>query len=190
MRAPDVFVHERALCESDEVGSGTRIWAFAHVMAGARLGRDCNVGEQVYIEAGARIGDRVTIKNGVQVWDRVTLEDEVFVGPNATLTNDLRPRAAFKNPPEAFLPTVIRRGATIGANATVVCGVTIGEQAFVAAGAVVTRDVPAHAVVQGNPARPSGWLCSCGEPLAAELVCSCGRRYALRDARRGLEVRA
>jgi len=185
-RDPGVFVHERALCESDDVGSGTRIWAFAHVMAGARLGRDCKVGDHVFIEAGARIGDRVVIKNGVQVWDRVTIEDDVFVGPNATLTNDLRPRAAFKNPPEAFLPTLLKRGATIGANATLVCGVTIGEQAFVAAGCVVTRDVAAHAVVVGNPARRTGWMCACGEPLADELHCACGRRYEILDETRGL----
>jgi len=155
-RDPSVFVHERALCESDQVGPGTRVHAFAHVMPGASIGRDCNICGQVFVERGARIGDRVTIKNNVMVWDKVEIEDDVFLGPNVVLTNDLNPRAAFKKPPESFLPTRIARGSTIGANATIVCGLTIGRCAFVGAGAVVTRDVPAGAIVRGNPARVSG----------------------------------
>ena len=178
---PSVFVHERALCESDQVGVNTRVWAFAHVMAGAVVGVDCNICGHSFVEGGARLGDRVVVKNGVQVWDRVTLEDDVFIGPNATFTNDLDPRAAFKKSPEAFLPTLVRRGATIGANATIVCGTTLGEGCFVAAGAVVTRDVPAYALVAGVPARATGWVCACGEGLGApsggEVECSCGRRY-------------
>jgi acetyltransferase-like isoleucine patch superfamily enzyme len=176
-RDPSVFVHERALCESDEVGPGTRVHAFAHVMPGASIGRDCNICGQVFVERGARIGDRVTIKNNVMVWDRVEIEDDVFLGPNVVLTNDLNPRAAFKKSAEHFLPTRIARGSTIGANATIVCGLTIGRCAFVGAGAVVTRDVPAHALVFGNPARHRGWVCACGEKLPASLECACGRRY-------------
>lgn len=186
-RDPSVFVHERALCESDAVGPRTRIWAFAHVMAGAVVGADCNVGDHAFVETGARIGDRVTVKNGVAVWDKVTIEDEVFLGPNATFTNDLRPRAGFRKPPERFLPTLVRRGATLGANATVVCGVTIGAAAFVGAGAVVVHDVPSHALVVGNPARRIGWVCACGERLPAALVCECGRRYRTAGADGGLE---
>lgn len=176
---PTVFVHERALCESEDVGPRTRIWAFAHVMAGARVGADCNLCDHVFVETGARIGDRVTIKNQVMVWDKVTVEDDVFMGPGAVLTNDLKPRAAFKNPPEDFLPTLIRRGATVGAGAVIVCGVTLGRSAFVGAGAVVVRDVPDHGLVVGNPARRIGWACACGERLTEALACpACDRRYA------------
>ena len=183
---PTVFVHERALCDSEDIGPRTRVWAFAHVMPGARIGADCNVGDHAFIEGGARIGDRVTIKNGVAIWDRVTVEDEVFLGPNMVFTNDLRPRAGFKTSAEQWLPTLVRRGATIGANATIVCGVTIGVAAFVGAGSVVVRDVPAHGLVVGNPARRSGWVCACGERLTAPLACTCGRRYQLISAAAGL----
>jgi UDP-2-acetamido-3-amino-2,3-dideoxy-glucuronate N-acetyltransferase len=181
-----VFVHPTALCESEHVGPRTRIWAFAHVMAGAVLGADCNVCDHAFVETGARVGDRVTIKNNVLIWDRVTVEDEVFVGPNVVFTNDPNPRIAFKKPPERFTPTLVRRGASIGANATVVCGVTIGEQAMVGAGSVVTRDVPAHALVVGNPAHRIGWICACGDRLGDDLVCRCGRRYVLRSEGSGL----
>lgn len=176
-RVNDVFVHERALCESDQIGAGTRVWAFAHVMQGAVLGTACNVGDHAFIESGARLGNKVTVKNGVQVWDKVTVEDEVFLGPNMTFTNDPNPRAAFKKAPDSLTPTLVRRGASIGANATIICGVTIGEQAFVGAGAVVVRDVPAHALMVGNPAHRIGWMCTCGEKLGRGLTCACGRRY-------------
>jgi acetyltransferase-like isoleucine patch superfamily enzyme len=176
---PSVFVHEKALCETTEVGPRTRIWAFAHVMRGAVIGADCNICDHVFVETGARLGDRVIVKNNALVWDKVTLEDDVFVGPNAVFTNDFIPRVAFKNPPEKFLPTLVRQGASIGANATIVCGVTIGEQAFVAAGAVVVRDVPAHAMVAGNPGRRIGWMCACGKKLPAALKCGCGRAYGI-----------
>ena len=181
-----VFVHEKALCESTMVGPRTRVWAFAHVMPGAVVGADCNIGDHVFIETGACIGDRVIVKNNALVWDKVTLEDDVFVGPNAVFTNDFIPRVAFKNPPEKFLPTLVRRGASIGANATIVCGVTIGEQAFVAAGTVVVRDVPAYAMVAGNPARRIGWMCACGKKLPATLACTCGRANTVADGSAGL----
>jgi acetyltransferase-like isoleucine patch superfamily enzyme len=176
---PSVFVHELALCESDDVGPRTRIWAFAHVLPGATIGADCNVCDHAFVEGGAVVGDSVTIKNNVLLWDRVTVEDEVFLGPNAVFTNDARPRASFKKGREAWLPTLVRRGATIGANATVVCGATVGRWAFVGAGAVVTADVPDYALVVGNPARRVGWACECGERLPEGLGCTCGRTYRL-----------
>jgi len=186
-RDPSTFVHERALCESDTVGPRTRVWAFAHVMPGAVIGADCNIGDHAFVEGGVRIGDRVTVKNGVAIWDLVTLEDEVFVGPNVVFTNDRRPRSgALKRPADTFLPTRVGRGATLGANATIVCGVTIGAAAFIGAGAVIVRDVPAHALVVGNPARRTGWVCVCGERLSSALVCACGRRYRLVGSSEGL----
>ncbi|MHC5066033.1 MAG: acyltransferase [Planctomycetota bacterium] len=173
-----VFVHETALCESDQIGAGTRIWAFAHVMQGAQIGADCNICDHAFIETGAVLGNRVIVKNNVMVWDKVVVEDDVFLGPNAVLTNDFIPRAAFKNPPEKFLPTIIKAGASIGANATIVCGVTIGVGAFVGAGTVVIRDVPAFVMVVGNPAREIGWICACGERLGDSLQCTnCSRSY-------------
>jgi len=183
---PTVYVHPRGLCESDRVGPRTRIWAFAHVLPGAEVGADCNVGDHAFIEGGARVGDRVTVKNAVLVWDRVTVEDEVFLGPNMVFTNDLAPRVGFRKAPEELVPTLVRRGATIGANATVVCGVTIGRHAFVAAGAVVVDDVADHALVAGNPARRIGWVCTCGRRIGEPLACSCGRSYRIVDERAGL----
>jgi UDP-2-acetamido-3-amino-2,3-dideoxy-glucuronate N-acetyltransferase len=183
---PSVFVHERALCESDDIGPGTRVWAFAHIMAGARVGAECNVGDHAFIESGAVVGDRVTVKNSVLLWDKVVVEDDVFLGPNAVFTNDPNPRANVKKDSTAFLPTIVRRGATIGANATVVCGATIGRHAFVGAGSVVVEDVPAHALVVGNPARRIGWVCACGERLPPSLACDCGCRYVVATEDGGL----
>lgn len=175
----DVFVHPHGLCESEDVGAGTRVWAFAHVMRGARIGRDCNVGGGAFVEAGAVVGDGVTIKNNVLLWDRVEVGDHVFLGPNVVFTNDPSPRARNHKPASAFLATRVGAGASLGANATVVCGVDIGPSAFVGAGSVVVGDVPAHALVVGNPARQIGWVCECGERLGEDLLCgACGRRYA------------
>jgi acetyltransferase-like isoleucine patch superfamily enzyme/dTDP-4-dehydrorhamnose 3,5-epimerase-like enzyme len=149
------FVHPQALCESPHVGDGTRVWAFAHVLPGAVIGRDCNLCDGVFIENDVRIGDRVTVKSGVQLWDGVSLEDDVFVGPNATFTNDAFPRSR-RQPPQ-FLRTTVERGASIGANATILPGITIGRGAMVGAGAVVVRSVPRWAIVAGNPARIVGY---------------------------------
>jgi acetyltransferase-like isoleucine patch superfamily enzyme len=188
---PSVFVHPLALCESDDVGPRTRVWAFAQVMPGARVGADCNVGGHAFVEAGAVVGDRVTVKNSVLLWDKVTIEDDVFLGPNAVFTNDMTPRASNRKDPSEFSPTRVRRGASIGANATVVCGVEIGEHAMVGAGTVVARDVGAHALVVGNPARRIGWVCSCGTRLDDELRCAdCGRAYRRDDAGDGLQPAA
>lgn len=186
VRDPSIFVHENALCESDDLGPRTRIWAFAHVMKGARVGSDCNIGDHAFVESGAKLGNRVTVKNSVLLWDKVTIEDDVFLGPNVVFTNDLFPRAAFKNPPSKFLATIVKRGASIGANATIVCGVTVGDQAFVGAGSVVTKDVPAYALVAGNPARWKGWICACGAKLPSELRCECGKSYTLEKRAVGL----
>src|SRR3981081_3359305 len=165
----DVFVHPQALCESSAVGPGTRVWAFAHVLEGAVIGADCNVCDHAYVEYGVRVGDRVTIKNGVQLFEGVTGEDDVFLGPACVFTNDLVPRAAIKKLGDAFLPTIVRRRATIGATAPIVSCVTVGAGALVAAGAVVVHDVPAHALVAGNPARRLRWICSCGGRLSDRL---------------------
>lgn len=144
------YEHPQALVETDNIGVGTRIWAFAHVLPGAVIGADCNICDHVFIENDVVIGDRVTIKCGVQIWDGLRLEDDVMVGPNATFTNDLFPRS--KQPFE-LQTTYVRKGASIGANATILSGIEIGEWAMVGAGAVVTKNVPPYAVVVGNPAR-------------------------------------
>jgi UDP-2-acetamido-3-amino-2,3-dideoxy-glucuronate N-acetyltransferase len=148
---PDApYIHERALVETESIGPGTRIWAFAHVMPGAVIGADCNVCDHTYVEGGVVLGDRVTIKSGVYLWDGMRIEDDVFIGPQATFTNDPFPRS--RQPFDGTL-TTLRRGASIGAGAVILPGITIGERAMVGAGAVVTKDVPSDAVVVGNPAR-------------------------------------
>ena len=149
------FLHDQGICESPNVGQGTRIWAFAHVLPGAVIGRDCNICDHVFIENDVVVGDRVTVKSGVQLWDGVRLGNDVFVGPNATFTNDWYPRSRVR--PERFLETHVAEGASIGANATILPGVSIGRGAMVGAGAVVTKDVPPNAVVYGNPARIRGY---------------------------------
>ena len=174
---PTVRIHPTALCETDDVGHGTRIWAFAHLLPGARVGSDCNICDHVFIEGGASIGDRVTVKNAALIWDGVSIEDDVFLGPRVTFTNDPRPRIGFPLSVDEFVPTVVRRGATLGAGVTVVCGVVIGSYAMIAAGAVVTRDVPDHVLTAGVPARPAGWACVCGRPVTPEAACECGRRF-------------
>ncbi|WP_457092915.1 WxcM-like domain-containing protein, partial [Microvirga sp. P5_D2] len=150
------FVHPQAICESTNVGLGTRIWAFAHVLPRARIGAECNICDGVFIENDVVVGDRVTVKCGVQLWDGLTIEDDVFIGPNATFTNDPFPRS--KEYPQAFARTIIRQRASIGANATILPGIEIGVGAMVGAGAVVTRSVPPNAIVVGNPARIKGYV--------------------------------
>jgi UDP-2-acetamido-3-amino-2,3-dideoxy-glucuronate N-acetyltransferase len=164
------FAHPQALVESTLIGPNTQIWAFAHIMRGARIGANCKIGDHAFIETGAVLGDSVTVKNGVAIWDRVTIEDNVFLGPHCVLTNDPNPRTYIKKSGAALTPILIRDNATIGANATIVCGVTIGRYAFIGAGAVVIRDVPNFAVVVGNPARQIGWVCVCAEKLSLPVA--------------------
>lgn len=162
------FAHPDARIETEEIGPRTRVWAFAHVLAGARIGADCNLCDHTFIEGGAAIGDRVTIKCGVQLWEGVTLEDDVFVGPNATFANDPLPRSRRR--PASYARTRVRRGASIGANATILPGVTIGAEAMIGAGAVVTKDVPPRAIVIGNPGYVNGYMDCPSPPVEARAV--------------------
>lgn len=188
------FVHPQALVETKRIGTGTRVWAFAHVMKGASIGRDCNVGDHAFIEAGAKVGHGVTIKNGVTIWEGVTVEDQAFLGPCVVFTNDLRPRSPRARGAKTryaskdwLVKTRVGLGASLGANATVVCGVRIGRYAMVGAGAVVTTDVPAHALWLGVPGRLAGYVCECGASLTfrqeAARCPSCRLRFTLRRGR-------
>ena len=185
----NAFVHPTALVETDEVGDGSRIWAYVHIMAGVCIGQNCNIGDHCFIESGVSIGDNTTIKNGNMIWEGVTLKDGVFVGPHVFFTNDLYPRSPrlsqaqnrYCSKRNWLVPTLVKRGASLGAGAVMLAGVTIGEYAMVGAGSVVTKDVPAYALVKGNPARVSGWVCQCGQPLRFSnrfATCAeCGLRF-------------
>ena len=169
-------IHPSAQTEGAIIGSGSRVWQFCIILPHACIGCDCNICAHVLIESDVAIGHRVTIKSGVQLWDGTRIEDDVFIGPNATFTNDKAPRS--KKTRRRLLVTRVQRYATIGANATVLPGLSIGKGAMVSAGAVVTRDVPDHALMIGNPARRKGWVCLCGETLRnSGLTCQCGKRY-------------
>ena len=201
-----VFIHESSYVDDGaSVGDGTKIWHFCHVMPGAVIGERCSLGQNVVVMPGTRIGNNVKIQNNVSIYEGVELEDDVFCGPSMVFTNVINPRSAVSRKHE-YQRTVVRRGATIGANATVICGLTLGEYAFVGAGAVVTKDVKSFALVTGVPARQVGWMCRCGErlgtagtgnteqgteasgssgsrfPVPGSLVCSaCGTKYELHD---------
>jgi UDP-2-acetamido-3-amino-2,3-dideoxy-glucuronate N-acetyltransferase len=163
-----IFVHESAVIDKGaEIGADTKVWHFCHVLGTARIGRNCSLGQNVYV-GKAVLGDGVRVQNNVSIYDGVELEDFVFCGPSCVFTNVINPRSEVSRKDE-YRATLVKRGATLGANSTVVCGVTIGEYAFVAAGAVVTHDVPAYGLVMGVPARRVGWMCECGERLAATL---------------------
>jgi UDP-2-acetamido-3-amino-2,3-dideoxy-glucuronate N-acetyltransferase len=165
---PAFFAHPSSFIDDGAViGEGTRIWHFSHVMPGAVIGARCNLGQNVVVMGGTRLGDNVKVQNNVSIYEGVTLEDDVFCGPSCVFTNVMNPRSHVSRKHE-YRPTLVRRGATIGANATVVCGVTLGEYCFVGAGAVVTTDVPAFALMVGVPARRVGWMCRCGERLRLE----------------------
>lgn len=173
-------IHESAYVDSpSKIGSGTKIWHFSHILSGTVIGKDCIIGQNVMIGPDVTVGDRCKIQNNVSLYKGVTLEEDVFCGPSCVFTNVINPRAHVDRKTE-FRPTVVRRGASIGANATIICGSEIGSYSFIAAGAVVTRDVPAHALVAGVPARFVGWMSHAGERLGDDLRCpSTGRRYAL-----------
>jgi UDP-2-acetamido-3-amino-2,3-dideoxy-glucuronate N-acetyltransferase len=174
------FAHESAIVdEGATIGAGTRIWHWTHVSAGARIGRDCSLGQGVYVGNKTVIGDKVKIQNNVSVYDDVTLEDGVFCGPSCVFTNVFNPRAEIERKNE-YRPTLVRRGATIGANATIVCGARLGEYCFIGAGAVVTSDVPAYALMAGVPARRIGWMGKAGVKLGDDLKCPLtGEQYAV-----------
>ncbi|MCK4632822.1 MAG: N-acetyltransferase [candidate division Zixibacteria bacterium] len=181
------FIHDNAIVETVDIGEDTRIWAFCNVQKGARIGASCNICDHSFVENNVVIGDGVTVKNGVSLWDGVVIEDRVFIGPNAVFTNDIRPRSRVSKP--QFDRTLVKEGATIGANATIVAGHTIGRYAFIGAGAVVTSDVPDFEVWFGNPARHQGYVCKCAERFefatgGEEVIlatCSCGLQYRLVD---------
>jgi len=174
----DFFVHPTAILDNNtKIGAATKIWCFSHVLSGSTIGKNCNIGQNVMVGSGAIIGNGCKIQNNVSVYQGVTLEDNVFCGPSMVFTNVINPRAEIRKMDQARA-TLVRQGATIGANATILCGITLGRYSFVGAGAVVTKDVPDHALMVGNPAEQKGWMCKCGEKLLAELSCpACGKKY-------------
>lgn len=174
-----VFVHESSYVDENvEIGDGTRIWYFCHIQRGAVIGKNCSLGQNVNVSANVRVGNGCKLQNNVSLYEGVELEDDVFCGPSCVFTNDLTPRACFPKGRENYKRTLVKAGASIGANATVVCGHTVGRWAMIGAGAVVVTDVPDHALMLGVPAKQADWVCACGERLPGTMVCpSCGRRY-------------
>lgn len=187
---PDFFVHESSYVDDGAtIGAGTKIWHFCHVMSGAVIGQRCNIGQNVVISPGVIIGNNVKIQNNVSVYTGVTLEDDVFCGPSMVFTNVINPRSHVSRKDE-YRPTRVGRGATLGANSTIVCGHDIGRYALIGAGAVVTRDVQDYGLMIGNPARLAGWMCECGHKLTSEVRCPstatcavCGGTYGLENGR-------
>jgi UDP-2-acetamido-3-amino-2,3-dideoxy-glucuronate N-acetyltransferase len=179
----EYFVHSTAIVdEGAEIGEGTRIWHFSHVMPGARIGQNCIIGQNVFIGSGTFLGNKVKIQNNVSIYDGVILEDDVFCGPSMVFTNVFNPRSFISRKKE-FRKTLVKRGATIGANVTIVCGNTVGQFAFIGAGSVVTKDVPDYALVYGNPGKVKGWVCQCAEEISfrsEKAICTaCGKRYKM-----------
>ena len=177
----EYFIHPTAVVdEPAEIGEGTRIWHFAHIMSGARIGENCVIGQNVFISSRALLGNNIKVQNNVSIFDGVILEDDVFCGPSMVFTNVFNPRSFISRMKE-LRKTLVRRGATIGANVTIICGNTIGQFAFIGAGSVVTKDVPDYALVYGNPGGVKGWVCRCAEEVAfrsGKAVCkACGKRY-------------
>ncbi|MGQ9706490.1 MAG: DapH/DapD/GlmU-related protein [bacterium] len=190
----DYFIHETAIVdEGAKIGKGTKIWHFCHIMSGAIIGENCVLGQNCFVGGNAIIGNNVHIQNNVSVYDRVIVEDDAFLGPSMVFTNDLTPRSAYpKKGKEGWIETVVERGASIGANATIVCGIRIGKHSFIGAGAVVVKDVKPHSVVVGNPARHIGWMCECGGKMKHRsdnlyMCVKCDRRYRLLNGQISME---
>ena len=183
----EFFVHPTSVVDENvEIGAGTKIWYFCHIQSGAQIGKKCSFGQNVNVSNNVKIGDGVKVQNNVSIYEGVELGDYVFCGPSCVFTNDLTPRAKYPKGHDGYKKTVVEEGASIGANATVVCGHRIGKWALIGAGAVVVSDVPAHALMLGVPARRNGWACECGELLDDDLICKkCGRKY--RETEIGLE---
>lgn len=177
------FVHESSYIDDGvDIGESTKIWHFSHIHKGAKIGKNCVLGQNVNVGNNVRIGNGVKVQNNVSIYEGVELEDYVFCGPSMVFTNDLTPRSKYPKGKEAYKKTIVRYGATIGANATIVCGNEIGRWAMVASGAVVTKDVADYALMAGVPAMQIGWACKCGQPLKDEKKCSnCGRTYEIID---------
>lgn len=174
------MIHPTAEVQTQHIGTETSVWQYCVILKDARIGSNCNINCHVFIENDVIVGDNVTVKPGVQLWDGIRLEANVFVGPNVTFTNDLLPRS--KHYPGAFLQTVVCQGASIGANATIIAGITIGQYAMIGAGSVVTKSVPDHTIWYGNPARFKGYACQCGQKLAGDGTCGqCGKSYVLKE---------
>ncbi len=175
------YIHPTAVVgDPVEIGEGTQIWHFSHIMSGARIGKNCIIGQNVFVASGAILGDNIKIQNNVSIFKGVVLEDDVFCGPSMVFTNVLNPRSFISRKKE-FRQTFVKKGATIGANATIICGNTIGSYAFIGAGSVVTKDVPDYALVYGNPGKVKGWVCQCAEEVvfrSGKAICkACGKRY-------------
>ena len=183
----EYYVHPTSVVDDNvEIGEGTKIWHFCHIQSGARIGDHCSLGQNVNVSNNVIVGNGCKLQNNVSLYEGVELEDDVFCGPSCVFTNDLTPRAKYPKGRAGYKHTLIKRGASIGANATIVCGHTVGEWALVGAGAVVTSNVPSHALMLGVPARVKGWACECGELLSESFICDkCGRKYRKTDI--GLE---
>jgi len=183
----EYYIHPTSVVDDDvEIGEGTKVWHFSHIQSGARIGKNCSFGQNVNVSNNVEIGNGCKVQNNVSLYEGVELEDYVFCGPSCVFTNDLTPRAKYPKGHAGYKMTTVEEGASIGANATVVCGHRIGKWALIGAGAVVTSNVPAHALMLGVPARRAGWVCECGELLPDDMTCSkCGRKYKETDE--GLE---